>query len=200
MITIKDYRHQSKRVRRSGLGGFNPPPPNRKNCCRKLCYFRRLSFLRRPIAKLDTNSSFLLDFHQRFSQNFPKHCVFRRNAQRFNAYFWIFNGKNRLKSCIFCNFLKRFFASFLKFSGVREAPPRDPLLGRPNLWTFPDFFLCTPLFVPAYLSPSHTRLTQNFPLSPKLDRSLSLAWAMFLRKDVFFSNNVEVIEILQFLI
>ena len=107
-------------------------------------------------------------FIKDFLKIFPSNCVFRLNAQRFNAYLWIFTRKNRLKSCIFCNFLNWFFASFLKFSGVREAPPRDPLRGRPNPLTFPYFFplysnVCSSIFIsiPHYANPEFSSLAKT---------------------------------------
>ena len=52
--------------------------------------------------------------------------------------------QNRLQH--FCNFLREFCANVRKFSGVRGAPPPDPLLGRtPYLEPPRNFFLLTPL-------------------------------------------------------
>ena len=75
-------------VRRGG-GGFNPPPRTGKNCCRKMMLFPKALFLAINFHKIDKNSIFLLNFHQKipkFSQNFPTICSFRPNARKINAW------------------------------------------------------------------------------------------------------------------
>ena len=97
--------------------------------------FPKALFLARKFPKIDTNSIFLLNFHQKFSNSsqifpnqFPNFCP---NARKCNAEFSnIF--KIGLNSA-FCNFLKEFFANVRKFSGVwgggsAPGPPTRPAI------------------------------------------------------------------------
>ena len=75
--------------------------------------FPKALFLATTFPKLDKNSIFLMNFQQKiskFSQNFPKICVFRPKAQTSNAFFYFLN--NMLKSFIFAIFLGKFFTKF----------------------------------------------------------------------------------------
>ena len=126
-------------VRRGGLGGGFNPPPNRKKCCRKMMLFPMFLYLATNFPKIDKNLIFPLNFHQKFSK-FSQTIVFfvqtRENLTRGFKNFL----QNRLKYNIFCNFLLEFFANFRKFSGVRRAPPPDPLRGRTPYLEPPKFF------------------------------------------------------------
>ena len=69
---------------------------------------------------------------QNFLNSFPSYCVFRPNELKINAGFVILFGKNRLKLCIYCNFLKNFFKIFENSpasGGLRPLTPyqADPL-------------------------------------------------------------------------
>ena len=71
-------------------GGFQPPPRTGKNCCRKMMLFPKVPFLATTFPKIDKNSNFRLNFHQKFpkfSQNFQTICSFRPNARKINAGF-----------------------------------------------------------------------------------------------------------------
>ena len=64
---------------------------------------------------------------QNFLKFFQNNYVFRPYVRKINAGFVNFFWKNRLKLCIYCNFLKRFFKIF-ENSPASEggAPPPDP--------------------------------------------------------------------------
>ena len=58
--------------------------------------FPKVLVLATTLPKIDKNSIFLLNCHQKFpkfSQNFPKICSFRPNARKINAWFVIFFEK-----------------------------------------------------------------------------------------------------------
>ena len=75
----------------------------------------------------------------KFSQNFPTICVFRPNAQKFNA--WFVNSlKNMLKECIFINFLKKVYQNFRKFSQKFSANCFfRPIAQKGNAWFVKSF-------------------------------------------------------------
>ena len=108
-------------VRRGGGLGGSTPPPNRKKCCRKMMLFPKFLFLATTFPKLDKNSTFPLNFHQKFakfSQIFPTICVFRPNGQKFNAWFGNFLKKTKIMH--FCNFFRKLFNIFEKFLKISQ--------------------------------------------------------------------------------
>ena len=87
----------------------------------------------------------LIKDFQIFLNIFPNNCVFRPNARKFNAWFWIFL-QNKRKYSVFCNFPEEFFCKFSKIlrrpGGSAPGPPTRPY---PLPWTARNFFLRTPL-------------------------------------------------------
>ena len=65
---------QANGVARGNTPNVPPPPEIGKNCCRKMMLFPMALFLAAKFPKLAKNSIFLLNFYQKFSQNFPKNC------------------------------------------------------------------------------------------------------------------------------
>ena len=105
---------------RRGLGGFNPPPPTGKNCCRKMMLFPKFLFLATNFLNIDKNSIILLNFHQKFSkfsQNFPTICGFRPNARKINACF-VKYFENSAKIMHFRKFLEKNFSKLPSNLGV----------------------------------------------------------------------------------
>ena len=188
-----DCTHLNSGVRRGGVGGSNPPP-NRKKMLQKNDVITEVSIFSNKFSQKQIKIQFFYCIFIKDFQNFlkisPTNCVFRPNAQKFNAWFGNFFAKqakiqhflqfssgnfckfsqnfpkqlcfsskrenltrgfvislqNRRKYSSFCTFLREFFANFRKFSGVRGAPPPDPLRGRtPTLKPPPKFFPAAPL-------------------------------------------------------
>ena len=103
-----------------GLGGFEPPPTG-KNCCRKMMLFPKFLFLAITFPKIDKNSTFPLNFHQKlskFSQIFPKQLCFsskRAKIWRMVLKFFCKIGENTTFFAIFFrNFLEIFENNFVK--------------------------------------------------------------------------------------
>ena len=121
-----------------GVRGFNPAPPRTwKNCCRKMMVFPKALFLATTFRKNRYKFNFSIAFSSKIFKSFSKislPIVFfvqtRKNLTHSFEIFWKI-GKNNA----FLQFSYEFFANFRKFSGVRGAPPPDPLRGRPYPWT-----------------------------------------------------------------
>ena len=120
---------------RQGWVRWVQTPRTGKNCCRKMILFPKARFLAKTSPKIDKNSIFLLNFHQRFpklSQNLSSICSFRPNARKINAWF-VKSFENYAKIMQFCNFRKNSFANFRKFTGVLGLRPRTPYEAGHNL-------------------------------------------------------------------
>ena len=61
---------------------------------------------------------------RKVSQNFPTHSVFRPNARKTNAWFIKF-FENMLKECVFSNYPKKIFETFLKISHNLHFLPNE---------------------------------------------------------------------------
>ena len=72
----------SKGVARGKGGGGIPSPETGKNCCRKMMLFPKALFLLTKFPNILNNSLFLLNFHHKFSQNFPTICVFIQTREK----------------------------------------------------------------------------------------------------------------------
>ena len=92
------------------------------------------------ILKIDQNNAFFVLFQinpWKFSKEFATQLDFSSKARKFNAGFFNFFEKSP-QIIHFLKFSWEIFWEFSKFSGVRGAPPPDPLRWRPPKMSPPE--------------------------------------------------------------
>ena len=114
----------------AAMGGTWQVPTNWKNCVEKHWYFWMLYFIVSTFPKIVKNSIFLLNFQQTFIKistklDFSSKCA-KDQLRVFKSFF-----NQQGITMHFCNFLKKTFTNFLKFSSVRGATPQHPLRSVP---------------------------------------------------------------------
>ena len=113
------------------------PPRNRKISCRRMMLFAKFRFLATKFPRKSIKRQFFKWFFITNFQNFLK--ISHKFQNRMVLKFF---GKKGENTAFFAIVIKSFLQIFQKFSGVRGAPPPDPLRGR-------TCYLDPPNFVPA---------------------------------------------------